>query len=150
MDHDLFLSFSIFFSFLHSDTNQFWFFTRLHHHAEVDILIFTKISSFCQNHAKFFQMFFICQPNLALLFLSVTSGLHIVVNPLHLHSWRFLLVVNCDTYVPTSTLGCLCFTKMKIVLIIHFSCILLFCRLLFKNASYFYILYFVKFLLSRG
>ncbi len=41
--------------------------------------------------------------NLAFLFLNVTSGFHLVVNPLYLHSRRHLLILDFDNDVPTSS-----------------------------------------------
>ncbi len=46
---------------------------------------------------------FLAQSNIAFLFLNVSSGLHLVVNPLYLHSWRRPLIVDFDNDVPTSS-----------------------------------------------
>ncbi len=45
---------------------------------------------------------FLTKSNLVFLFLNVTSGLHLVVNPLYLHS-RCLLIVDFDNDMPTSS-----------------------------------------------
>ncbi len=49
----------------------------------------------------FFFRCFLAKCNLAFLFLNVTSGLHLIVKPLYLHSWRRLLIVDFDNDVPT-------------------------------------------------
>ncbi len=40
--------------------------------------------------------------NLAFLFLRLTNGLHLVVNPLYSLWWSLLLIVDFDTHTPTS------------------------------------------------
>ena len=57
------------------------------------------------------------------LFLNATNGLHLVVNPLHLHWWRCFLIVDFDNDAPIFSKGVL--TSIGIVkdsTIIHFSC----------------------------
>ncbi len=59
-------------------------------------------------HRMLFQNcegFFRCRlanSNLAFLFLRLTNGLHLVVNPLYSLWWSLLLIVDFDTHTPTS------------------------------------------------
>ena len=59
-------------------------------------------------HRMLFQNckgFFTCclaNSNLVFLFLRLTNGLHLVVNPLYLLWWSLLLIVDFDTHTPTT------------------------------------------------
>ncbi len=68
-------------------TSSFWF----HQYKE----------SYSRTWDAFFFRCFLAKCNLAFLFLNVTSGLHLIVKPLYLHSWRRLLIVDFDNDVPT-------------------------------------------------
>ncbi len=80
---------------------SFFFFTILFSSislVQVD-LGFISPKNLIPEHGRLFLD--LAKSNLAFLFLNVTSGLHLVVNPLCLHSWRRLLIVDFDNDVPT-------------------------------------------------
>lgn len=81
LDYDPFFSFSLLIHFHGSATSLTWF--HLHNES-------------CFRHFRCFIT------KTFLLFVSVPSGLHLEVNPLHLHSWR-LLIVHFHNDTPTTS-----------------------------------------------
>ncbi len=88
-------------------------------------------------HRMLFQNcegFFRCRlanSNLAFLFLRLTNGLHLVVNPLYSLWWSLLLIVDFDTHTPTSwrvfliwptVVKGVFFTRERNSSVIHHSC----------------------------
>ena len=55
-----------------------------------------------QNWGAFLG-WFLAKSHLTFLFLSVTSDLHLMVNPLYLHSWRCLLIIRINNDIHTSS-----------------------------------------------
>lgn len=64
------------------------------HHSPFVLVLFVFSMSFRSAQAFFKKCFL---SNLSFLFLSVISGLQLVVNPLFSHSWRHLLIIDLDT-----------------------------------------------------
>ena len=87
LDHEQFLSFSILFSSHHSGKS--WYLTHL------------SIGC-CSRTVKVFFRCCLANSNLVFLFLRLTNGLHLVVNPLYSLWWSLLLIVDFDTHTPTS------------------------------------------------
>ena len=85
LDHEQFLSFSILFSSL-------WY--KLIFVSSAHWILF-------QNCERFFRCC-LANSNLAFMFLRLTNGLHLVVNPLYSLWWSLLLIVDFDTHTPTS------------------------------------------------
>ncbi len=73
---------------------------------------FISSKNLIPEHVRLFRCF-LAKSNLALLFLNVTSGLHLVVNPLYLPSWRCLLIVDLDNDVPSFSRGFLISVDVK-------------------------------------
>ena len=87
LDHEQFLSFSKLFSSHHSGTS--WSLSHLSGR-----MLF--------HNCKGFFRCCLANSNLIFLFLRLTNGLHLVVNPLYSLWWSFLLIVDFDTHTPTS------------------------------------------------
>ena len=86
LDHEQFLSFSILLSSHHSGTS--WSLSHL------------SIGC-CSRTVKAF-LDVVWQTNLVFLFLRLTNGLDLVVNPLYSLWWSLLLIVDFDTHTPTT------------------------------------------------
>ena len=80
LDHELSLFFSILLSSRHLVTGLSWFYLS------------SKFDS--RRWEAFFCLGESQMSNLSFLFLNVTSGLHLVVNPLYLHLGRCLVIVD--------------------------------------------------------
>ena len=87
LDHEQFLSFSILLSSHHSGTSG-----SLSHLS----------IGCCSRTVKAFFRCCLANSNLDILFLRLTNGLHLVVNPLYSLWWSLLLIVDFDTHTPTS------------------------------------------------
>ncbi len=70
----------------------------IHAHA---MLVSSVHRMLFQNCEGFFRCC-LANSNLAFLFLRLTNGLHLVVNPLYSLWWSLLLIVDFDTHTPTS------------------------------------------------
>ena len=65
------------------------------------ILVLSVHSMFCQNCKGCFRCY-LANSNLVFLFLRLTNGLHLVVNPLYSLWWSLLLIVDFETHTPAS------------------------------------------------
>ncbi len=89
-----------------------------------------SLHSFLISLIQVFQRILSVKSNLSLLVFSVASGLHLVVNALHLDLWRCQLIVDFDNYCTClnlhfedSELGTCYDEKRKNNEIFHFRCL---------------------------